>query len=142
MKIIGIDPDSKKHGIAIYESGKLIDLRMMKRAEVVMLARESECIVSLEDVMANQFIYTRNIKQSMKVQATVAMHIGRCQQSMVELEEDLLAAGAKIIKHKPNKGNWAKKRGYFERITGWEGQSNEDTRSAAFFGYLEARKSK
>ncbi len=140
MRVIGIDPDSKKHGVAIYEDGELIDLHMMKRAEVVMLARERECIISLEDVMANKFIYTRNIKQSMKVQATVAMHIGRCQQSMVELEDDLLSAGIKIIKHRPNKGNWAKKRDQFERITGWEGQSNEDTRSAAFFGHLETRK--
>ena len=29
----------------------------------------------------------------------------------------------------------------FEKITGWTGRSNEDTRSAAFFGFLAASKS-
>ena len=42
--------------------------------------------------------------------------------------------------HKPQKGNWAKDKARFEKVTGWKGRSNEDTRSAAYFGFLEINK--
>jgi hypothetical protein len=41
------------------------------------------------------------------------------------------------VRHKVSK-KWKDAAGKkeFERVTGWKGRSNEDTRSAAYFGYL------
>lgn len=40
------------------------------------------------------------------------------------------------VLHRPQAGNWADKRPLFEKVTGWKGNSNPDTRSAAYFGFL------
>lgn len=88
--------------------------------------------------MANQFVYTRNEKASKAAQSKVAMHIGRCQQVQVELMRWLDHMGIAYRLHKPQRGNWSKDKTTFERVTGWSGKSNEDTRSAAYFGFLEA----
>lgn len=90
--------------------------------------------------MANQFVYSRNQKASKAAQSKVAMHIGRCQQVQIEIMQWLDALGVPYKLHKPQKGNWAKDKAMFERVTGWKGRSNEDTRSAAYFGFLEANK--
>ena len=45
--------------------------------------------------------------------------------------------GIKVVKHKISK-MWKDQPGkkQFENVTGWSGRSNEDTRSAAYFGWL------
>lgn len=140
--IIGVDPDADKHGVAIYKNGKLIDLRMMQATEIIEYVLPLEplggnsVIFSIEDVMANQFVYTRNQKQSKAAQSKVAMHIGRCQQAQVELMRWLQYHQIPYQLHKPQKGNWSDKRMIFENNTGWTKQSNADTRSAAFFGFI------
>ena len=34
-RVIGIDPDNKKHGVAIYENGKLVRLEMLDLVGVI-----------------------------------------------------------------------------------------------------------
>jgi hypothetical protein len=103
---------------------------------VVELAQAKPCIFSIENVMANQFVYARNQKASKAAQSKVAMHIGRCQQAQVELCRQLDRLEIPYVLHKPQRGNWSKNKALFQKITGWEGRSNEDTRAAAFFGWL------
>lgn len=136
--VIGIDPDSERHGVAIYADGKLESLQMLNTVEVVrdVLQVWKEPLFSIENVMANQFVYARNVKSSKAAQSKVAMHIGRCQQAQVELIRALDSYGIKYVLHKPQSGNWSDKRELFERITGWAKQSNPDTRAAAYFGFL------
>jgi hypothetical protein len=144
-KVIGIDPDAEKHGVAVYENGKLIDLCMMTTVEIIMRfapldpMRVADIKFSIENVMANQFVYSRNVKASKSAQSKVAMHIGRCQQAQVELMRWLDHYEFKYALHKPQKGNWSDKRMIFENATGWTKQSNADTRSAAYFGFLELK---
>ena len=68
------------------------------------------------------------------------MSIGRCQQSQSELMRFLDEYKIKYVLHKPQKNNWAKNKHQFEKVTGWVGRSNEDTRSAAYFGFLGLKK--
>lgn len=142
MITIGIDPDAEKHGVAIFEGVKLIDLKMWQITDVIKFIesnKEKEIQFSIEDVMANKFIYARNEKQNKTVQSKIAMSIGRCQQSQVELMRILEHYGIKYKCWKPTSSNWAKNKKQFERITGWVKSSNEDNRSGAYFGFLMVR---
>lgn len=141
--IVGIDPDSKKHGVALYAGGILKDLKMFDTVELIPKLRPflGEILVSIEDVMSNQFVYARNRKGGNSEQSKIAMQIGRCQQSQVELMRWLDKYEIPYVLHKPQKGNWADNRAQFEKATGWTGQSNADTRSAAYFGFLELKQS-
>lgn len=138
---IGVDPDSDGHSIAIYIDGNLAELTKWDLMEFIAHAPDSRILWAIENVMANQFVYKRNEKKTKAAQSKVAMHIGRCQQAQVELEKVLKYHGARYVLIKPLKGNWAdtKLKDQFEKITGWTGRSNADTRSAAFFGYLGSR---
>ncbi len=142
MKIvIGIDPDSKAHGVAEYRNGVLESLFMMELMAVIdkaLFARQLNCEVlfSIENVQVNSFIYGRNQVSKRSVQSSIAMRVGRCQQAQEELTRVLTHYGIPFVLHKPQKGNWADKRDLFEKVTGWKGNSNPDTRAAAYFGFL------
>lgn len=141
MITIGIDPDADKHGIAIFHGVKLVALHGWRIMDVINFIednRDKEIQFSIEDVMANKFIYARNVKQSKTLQSKIAMSIGRCQQSQVELMRILDHYKIQYKCWKPTKANWAKDKRQFERITGWNSRSNEDTRSAAYFGFMIA----
>lgn len=139
--VLGIDPDSDSHGAAIYKDGVLIALHKWNTIQVIEYLNHIDgeagsIIVSIENAMANQFVYARNRNGSTSNQSKIAMHIGRCQQSQVELMRWLDNFNFMYVLHKPQKGNWAENKDQFEKLTGWKKQSNSDTRSAAFFGYL------
>lgn len=143
--LLGIDPDIDKHGVAIYKNGELIALHKWDAVNIVAYLEEiageyASCKASIEDVNANNFIYARNANSNRNIEKDIARRIGKVQQAQVELMKWFDNYGITYALHKPQKGNWADKRDLFERITGWAKQSNEDTRSAAFMGYLEARK--
>ena len=141
--IVGIDPDSKAHGVAIWRDGMLSELQMLTTIQVyhyLKLSRANDLLVSIENVLKQNFVYTRNAKASKAAHAKVALSVGRCQQAQQELMNWLDHLGVKYVLHPPQAANWAKNRAYFAKVTGWTKQSNEDTRSAAYFGFLEARK--
>lgn len=142
MIIIGVDPDSKKHGVAIYIDGALSALHKSNNQELLINTAVSkhlnrDILFSIEDICANNFVYSRNNKGNKSVTSKIAMSIGKCQQAQKELMMWLDYYGVKYVLHKPQKGNWAKNKAQFEKITGWTGRSNEDTRSAAYFGWLQ-----
>ena len=141
--IIGIDPDSKKHGIALYASGYLVRLESMSLVDVMLMlisdfdSEEMKLIeVHIEDVCASSAVFRGG--HSVSVQQSLARRLGMCQQSQVELERLLEFYEIKVVKHKISKKWKDAKSGKaeFERLTGWKGRSNEDTRSAAYFGFL------
>lgn len=141
VMVLGIDPDSAAHGVATYDDGKLIRLNNFELLAlfdyIVDITRQTADITAvIENVAANQFIYQRNYKESRASANKVAISVGRCMQSQIELMRmfDYLGLPYQLVK--PNAKNWAKDRRLFERVTGWTGKSNEDTRSAAYFGYL------
>jgi hypothetical protein len=134
---IGVDPDSDKMGVAIYIDGRLDSLNNWRIVDFVgwLISCDGDIEVAIEDVMSNQFVYTRNQRSSKAAQSKVAMHVGRCQQNQVELQRWLDHYGIDYKLFKPQRGNWAKDKSIFEKLTGWSGRSNEETRSASFFGF-------
>ncbi len=144
--IIGIDPDSKAHGVAIYYNNKLHKLLSMNLMEIynyidlelisLCLNNNTDAEVHIEDVCAVSAAFNaRDKKTNISVKLKMAQHIGMCKQSQVELERLFEYFKIKVVKHKISK-TWKKDKGQFEKITGWTGRSNEDTRSAAYFGWL------
>lgn len=138
--VIGIDPDSKAHGVAVYEFGTLTVLKCMDLIELqgylialLVDAPDFSIEVHIEDVSANNAVFRRgdNLRDSM----SIARRLGMVQQSQTELERMIKALGIRIIHHAISK-TWKKNKAQFEKVTGWEGRSNEDGRSAAYFGYL------
>lgn len=139
--IIGIDPDSKAHGVAIYEKGKLIDLKPMNLVELMGVFRANEHrnpIVHIEDVNGVSASFTaRDSKKNTNIKLKIASHSGMCKQAQIEVERMAEYYGIRVVKHKISSA-WKDARGkkMFEAATGWKGRSNEDTRSAAYFGML------
>ncbi|MDX1489715.1 MAG: hypothetical protein R3332_00360 [Pseudohongiellaceae bacterium] len=142
MIVVGLDPDSKKHGIAIYVDGALSELMTLDLVELRkwLDEQEGDITFSIENVLAQNFVYNRNAKASKSAHAKVALSVGRCQQAQEEVMRELTDRSVPFVLHKPTKANWAKNKAQFERFTGWTGRSNEDTRSAAYFGFIVARK--
>ena len=93
----------------------------------------------IENVCANNAVFMKPKKSySGKDLAEVKARsrtLGMVQQSQKELERFINHYGIKIVHHKISK-IWKKDKGQFEKVTGWVGRSNEDTRSAAYFGWL------
>lgn len=138
-RVIGVDPDADRHGLSVFERGELKSLTTGRLSDVLELARAVPCLLSIEEVTANTFVYKRNDKGSRANVSKIAMAVGRCQQAQVELCRMLDQNQIPYVLHKPQSGNWAKNKALFEKVTGWTSRSNEDTRSAAYFGWLVAR---
>ena len=141
--ILGIDPDSSKHGIAVYRIGKLDSLMSLELMELmnwlkVEYAKDSiepvSIICHIEDVNANKAVW-HGRSQSKAAYGATSQNVAKCKQAQIELMRMLDFMGVPYKLHKISKA-WKKDKVLFERITGWAGRSNEDTRSAAYFGYL------
>ena len=143
--IIGCDPDVDGKGFAMYEDGVLTEINAMSLIE---LTRRFQCMISdfplidielhIEDVNGNKSSsFNHNAKQSKQVQNKISESVGRCKQMQLEVEKIAEHFDIKIVRY-PVSSQWKNSAGKkeFERVTGWKGRSNEDTRSAAYFGYL------
>lgn len=141
--IIGIDPDSKSHGFAAYSGGKLQILECKTLLEIIEFTKQffvSDIEVHIEDVNGVSAAFmARDKKANIHIKLKMAQSIGMCKQSQIELERLFESKGIKVVKHKISK-MWKKDKAQFEKITGWTGRSNEDTRSAAYFGFLGLKK--
>ena len=139
--IIGIDPDSKAHGVAVYIDGKLTGLNCLTLVEIVKMIPQWQELnknveFHMEDVCANNAVF--RVGDNKKVAGAMGRSIGKVQQSQVELERFLASFLIFPVKHKISK-MWKKDKAQFEKVTGWSGRSNEDTRSASYFGWLGCR---
>ncbi len=143
--VIGCDPDSDKHGIATYEDGKLTRLDSMSLMQLMTyLSNLNESCAfgewiefHMEDVCAQNAAFRKSGVKNAKAGTAINRSIGKCQQAQVEVERMLEHIGIEFTKHKISKA-WKNQDGkkQFESVTKWKGRSNEDTRSAAYFGYL------
>ena len=139
--IIGVDPDVDGKGFAIYEDGVLIELRPCSLIElyhyISMFRYNTE--LHIEDLCANKSsAFSHRKDDPLAVKFKKSESVGRCKQMQLEVEKVAEHFNIKIVRHKVSsrwkKGPAALKE--FKQVTGWKGRSNEDTRSAAYFGYL------
>ncbi len=144
--VLGCDPDSSKHGVAIFENEKLIELHSLNTPKLSMLLANLKCfgevIVSIEDNDSISAVYSGRFKSkdSEAVKAKKAQHVGMVKQAQREVERWCELLEIKVIKQKPS-SMWKDTHDkQFKLVTKWEGRSNEDTRSAAYMGYLGLNK--
>lgn len=138
--IIGIDPDSDRHGVAIYLNGKLFNLFSFTLIDLwqhIDILGSENIEVHMENVCGNNAAFQKKGINNARAGNNVARSLGKCQQSQVELERLFKWMGVKVVLH-PISKNWKDKLGIkaFKYYTGWARRSNEDTRSAAYFGWL------
>ena len=135
--VVGIDPDTERHGVATYVDGKLHSLMKLNTIELIEKFRfYNDAVFSIENTLVNKFIYNRNKTRNAKVDQKIMLNVGRCQQAQIELMRQLEYYGMPYVLNAPQKGNWANNEDQFKKVTGWSKRSNKDTRSAAYFGYL------
>ena len=144
MITIGIDPDSDRMGLAVYIEKKLSICTTATIPELIThylpeFQKHGDLLFSIEDVLAQNFVYHRNEKATKGAQGAVSNSIGRCQQNQKELVRWLEHYDIGYITYKPTSGNWADNKALFERVTGWKGRSNSESRSAAYFGWLAVK---
>ena len=139
--IIGIDPDSNKHGAAVYVDGKLnrlLSVNLFELFDIIkLILSDSDIQIHMENVCQINATFGKEFVKNNRAQTTVSRSIGMCQQAQVEVERMAEYLSIKVVKHPISKAWKESKSG--NRILanlGWAGRSNEDTRSAAYFGYL------
>jgi len=140
--VIGIDPDNKKSGLAVYRAGKLVELHNLTYKEFctqVIDRRFGEAVFVVEDSEQNKFMYARNRGGPDQVATKIAQDVGRVKRLGTCMADLLEVLGYKVHRVKPCKKNFAKDKARFEYLTGWEGRSNPETRSAAYFGLIFAK---
>lgn len=145
--VAGIDPDSSKHGVAIFEDGNLIELHSLNTPKLSMLLKNlkqfGDVVVSIEDNDAISAVYRGRFKSndSEAVKAKKAQHVGMVKQAQREVESWCEDLGIAVIKQKPSSAWKDTNDKQFKLVTGWQGRSNEDQRSAAYMGFLGLNKS-
>lgn len=153
--IIGCDPDSNKSGFAKYKDGKLVELNSLPIINAFYYFQQEyeSCVnegvkieLHIENLLGNRcssFNWVRkpNKDQERRINAKISESVGRCKQAQAEVERIAEHFGVKVVHH-PVSSKWKNQAGKkeFERLTGWNGRSNEDSRSAAWFGFIGSRK--
>lgn len=140
---IGIDPDSDKYGVAIAKNGELCTVKSMCITHLVpMIAELSDSgsvVVYIEDVCgisSSAFNHSRKDTQAVKFKKSES--VGMCKQAQIVIQKFCAEYGIPVHKFKVSKAWKDTKTGRaaLKNVFGWEGESNEDSRSAAYFLYL------
>lgn len=140
--VIGVDPDSVKHGVAIYHHKKLVELLNLELMGLMEKALEIKAtgetvIASVENVSENPSIW-HNQDGNKRSFGKTSYNVGKCAQAQCEVSRMFKHIGIEQkLKKVSKKWKSQNERAIFEKVTGWSGRSNEDTRSAAYFGFLE-----
>lgn len=137
MLIIGIDPDLKASGVGIVTRNKIRELKNMPFPELIefitALAADNEIIVKLEDVNNWKSVKNRS-GAGERAMRKISQNVGQVKATATLIKEMLNSKGVDVHLVKPLRGpvKQAKKsRVYFNKLTGWDGSSNEDNRDAA-----------
>ncbi|PNH94075.1 hypothetical protein [Vibrio diazotrophicus] len=142
--VIGLDPDSDKPGVAVYKNGKLIAVKSLGLFNLMDLLSgmktDGSIHAHIENVCANNARFKKGGVKNARAATAINRSIGMVQQSQRNLEEMLNHLGIGYTLHSID-SKWKSQKGKreFELVTGWKGQSNEDSRSAAYFGFLGVR---
>ena len=139
--IIGIDPDSNKSGWSVFKDGKLICVTCKTLVEIIEYfngASKLDIELHIENVNGiSSNAFSVNRKDPLPVKLKKAEHVGKCKQAQIEIERIAEHFGIKVVRHGVSKMWKDSKIGKAALAgLGWDGQSNEDSRSACYFGHL------
>ena len=149
--IIGCDPDSNKSGMSFYINNELYRLDCMSLINIYIEFEsiskqwpDKEIELHIENVKGVSGIFAQRTSGKNKgVALKMAQHVGMCKQVQTEIERIAEHFCIKVVRHQVSK-MWkdsATGKAILKDL-GWTGQSNEDGRSAAYFGYLGVKQSK
>ena len=139
-KVIGIDPDSEAHGVAVYVDGKLEFLGNVSLMGIINDPYFMDGHFSIENVCYNSAVFEeRVLRASAQAARRMANNVGMCQQAQTELMRALEWHQVSYELHRPS-SCWKQNIKQFEQVTGWTKRSNKDNRSAAYFGFLALKK--
>lgn len=143
-RIIGIDPDLTKSGVAVAEGGNLSQLLALSFPELLEFAKQQESAVFvIEDVEHDKTTYHR-ASTNTRQHARIAQNVGQVKGVVRVLIECLESMGREVIKIKPLSGpvKYRAKReaDYFNQITGWQGRTNADMRDAGLIALAYSQK--
>ena len=150
--IIGCDPDSDKSGIAVVEDGELTQLKNMGLIDIYDLfqflyVHEPNSELHIENVngircSSFNWIKPRNnspaeIARVKKVNAKISENVGKCKNAQSQIERIAEHFRIKVVHHPVSKMWKDSKTGKaaLEKVFGYTGQSNEDSRSACYFAH-------
>lgn len=138
IRVIGIDPDSKKSGFAIVDiDGEILELESMSANDIFKfinsLDSQFEYVFAVEDINKHSTIYQSNRRGGFGKQAHIAQSVGKAKGAemiITDLIKD--AIGKPPVKAPLGIGKQVKRNAkLFKELTGWQGRTNEDTRDAA-----------
>lgn len=150
--IIGCDPDANKSGFAFFIGDELKHLECMSlihfysylldcNLPTITFKNVELHIENLNGISSNAFSIKG--RDPLPVKLKKAEHVGKCKQVQIEIERIAERFGIKVVRHGVSKMWKDSKIGKAALADlGWNGQSNEDGRSAAYFGYLGVKLSK
>lgn len=138
MLKIGIDPDLQKSGVATVRNGRIVELYAMPFFTLISFINENmaDAQFVIEDVNFHKPTFHRP-GASKHEMLKIAQDVGKVKAVGMLLADYLKDSGANFRLVKPLKGTVKKAKNgkgaaeFFNRLTGWEGQSNEDKRDAA-----------
>lgn len=131
--IIGIDPDLEKSGVAIL--GSELQLKTMSFAETVELFRSQQDQIKKVVIEAGWLNKKSNFRfgHSKNAGERIAKNVGENHATgklLVEMAESL---GLAVVKVKPTRSKLNAEQ--FNKITGWQGRTNQEVRDAAMLIY-------
>ena len=133
MIVLGIDP-GQHNGLAIFNDGKLIDLKTVAPIDLNQSIRDVQpALVVFEDsrLQSTTFVRQANYAQMLKIARNVGMVDALCGLISDICIVDKIKAIPISPKDKGAKVNSER----FKSITGWEKQSNQHCRDAAMIAW-------
>ena len=143
-RVLGIDPDLVKSGVAIWKGKELLDLKSLSLLDLftwIQSADAAGVLFVLEDVEANKPVFRRK-GQNIRQMQRIAQNVGQVKAIARQIRQVLDQVGAEYVMVPPLKGPMKQpKRNaeLFKKMTGWQGSSNEDKRDAAMLALYVIR---
>ena len=127
--IIGIDPDLEKSGVAIL--GQSLELKNLTFAETVNLFRSQQDQIKKVVIEAGWLNKKSNFRygHSKSAGERIAKNVGENHATGKLLAEMAKSCGLAVVLVKPSRSKVDSKE--FNRITGWQGRTNQEQRDAA-----------
>jgi len=138
--IIGIDPDIVKSGLAVIQNGKITNLESLSFVDLInavdhIPSGKDGFTIKIENPEAIKPLFGAKTKNKRAIREKICQDVGKCKATARLICEVLESKGYIVNKIKPLTGPTKKQAKsdaeYFNKITGWQGRSNEDKRDAA-----------
>ena len=140
MKLtIGIDPDFVKSGVAVIQDKTIIHLEVLSFVDmfeyIAAAGPKEKIVIKLENPSAIKPLFGIKAKNKRSIREKICQDVGKCKATGSLIQQVLESQGYTVKLVKPLKGPVKRQAKtdaiYFNKLTGWQGRSNEDKRDAA-----------